>query len=147
MSLVRLSQLFTAVTSRFSGSSGRVSEEKLSKLLGIAARKFNVPGIAVGVFSDGKVTFSSYGVTDINNPAPVDENTLFVIASVTKTFTATAIMRLVANEKVDLDAPVKRYIPEFKLQDQAAAEQNSRITNYGAQSPEPYLRPGVEIRC
>src|SRR5215469_17066205 len=104
MSLSRLSQLFTAVTSRFSGSRGRVSGEKLSKLLGIAARKFNVPGIAVGVFSGGKVTYSSYGVTDINNPAPVDENTLFVIASVTKTFTATAIMHLVANERVDLDA-------------------------------------------
>jgi CubicO group peptidase (beta-lactamase class C family) len=123
MSLGKLSQLFAAVTNRFNGSSGGVSGEKLSQLLGTAARKFNVPGIAVGVFSDGKVTYSSYGVTDINNPTPVDENTLFVIASVTKTFTATAIMRLVANEKIDLDAPVKRYIPEFKLQDQAAAEQ------------------------
>jgi len=123
MSLGKLSQLFTAVTNRFNGSRGRVSAEKLAKLLGVAARKFTVPGIAVGVFSDGKVTYSSYGVTDINNPTPVDENTLFVMASVTKTFTATAIMRLVANEKVELHAPVKRYIPEFTLQDQTAAEQ------------------------
>jgi CubicO group peptidase (beta-lactamase class C family) len=61
-------------------------------------------------------------VTAINSPAPVDENTLFVIASVTKTFTATAIMHLVANGKVDLHAPVTRYVPELKLQDQTAAE-------------------------
>jgi CubicO group peptidase (beta-lactamase class C family) len=123
MLLGKLSQLFAAVTNRFDGSRGRVSEEQLSKLLGIAARKFNVPGIAVGIFSNGTVTYSSYGVTNIDHPAPVDENTLFVIASVTKTFTATAIMRLVANGKVDLDAPVKRYIPELKLLDQTAAEQ------------------------
>src|SRR5215475_3201079 len=108
MLLGKLSQLFAAVTHRFDGSRGRVSAEQLSKLLGVAARKYNVPGIAVGVFADGKVTYSSYGVTDITHPAAVDENTLFVIASVTKTFTATAIMHLVANGKVDLDAPVKR---------------------------------------
>src|SRR5262245_21496079 len=115
MPLRKLSQLFAAVTTLFSRSSSRVSEEKLSKLLGIAARKFNVLGIAVGVFSDGKAAYSSYGVTDIHHPEPVDENALFVIASVTKTFTATAIMHLVANGKVDLDAPVQRYIPEFEL--------------------------------
>ncbi len=123
MSPGKITQLFAAVTNIFGGSSGRVAEGKLSRLLGIAARKFNVPGIAVGVFSDGKVTYSSYGVTDISNPAPVDENTLFVIASVTKTFTATAIMHLVANGEIDLHAPVRKYIPELKLQDQTAAEQ------------------------
>jgi CubicO group peptidase (beta-lactamase class C family) len=95
----------------------------LAKLLGIAARKFHVPGIGVGVSVDGKVTYASYGVTNIENPAPVDEDTLFVIASITKTFTATAIMRLVADGKIALDAPVKTYIPELKLKDQEAAAQ------------------------
>lgn len=81
-----------------------------------------MPGIAVGVFFDGKVTYSSYGVTNIDNPAPVDETTLFIIASITKTFTATAIMRLAADGKIDVDAPVKHYIPELRLKDTQATE-------------------------
>jgi CubicO group peptidase (beta-lactamase class C family) len=54
-------------------------------------------------------------------PAAVDPDTVFVVGSVTKTFTATAVMRLVADGKVDLDAPVRRYVPEFKLKDERAA--------------------------
>lgn len=117
-----LSDLLAAITKPFNGSRGNVSESKLAQLLGIAARKFNVPGIAVGVLLDGQVTYASYGVTDVRQPAPVDATTLFVIASITKTFTATAIMRLSADGKIDVDAPVKRYIPELQLQDHHAAE-------------------------
>jgi CubicO group peptidase (beta-lactamase class C family) len=48
---------------------------------------------------------------------------LFLIASVTKTFTATAVMRLVADGKIALDAPVRRYVPELVLADERAADQ------------------------
>jgi CubicO group peptidase (beta-lactamase class C family) len=122
MGLRKLSDLFATLTGKANGSGGAVSAEKLSKLLGVAARKFNVPGIAVGVLLDGKITYASYGVTNVEKPAPVDENTLFVIASVTKSFTATAIMCLVADKTIELDAPVIRYIPELKLHDNRAAE-------------------------
>src|SRR5690242_5458997 len=50
-------------------------------------------------------------------------DTLFLIGSVTKTFTATAVMRLVADGKVALDAPVRRYVPELVLADERAAGQ------------------------
>jgi CubicO group peptidase (beta-lactamase class C family) len=64
-------------------------------------------------------------VTSIANPLPVDRHTLFVLGSVTKTYTATAIMRLVEAGRVDLEAPVRRYVPELRLPDEHAA---ARIT-------------------
>src|SRR5581483_3236735 len=86
------------------------------------ARKFKIPGVAVGVFTDGKEVYACHGVTSLDNPLPIDQDTLFVVASITKTFTATTLMRLVAEGKVELNAPVRRYVPEFRLKDQQAAD-------------------------
>ncbi|MET8764570.1 serine hydrolase domain-containing protein [Lentzea sp. NPDC004782] len=81
------------------------------------ATRFQIPGAAVGVFHDGREHFFSHGVTSAENPLPVNEDTLFLLGSVTKTYTATAIMRLVADGRVELDAPVRRYVPELRLAD------------------------------
>jgi CubicO group peptidase (beta-lactamase class C family) len=95
---------------------------KLSDFVEATSRKFNIPGVAVGVWADGKEAYACQGVTSVENPLPIDQDTLFLIASVTKTFTATALMRLVAEGKVELNAPVRRYIPELRLKDQQAAD-------------------------
>ena len=75
------------------------------------AEGLGVTGAAVGVRADGREVFACHGVTSVENPLPVTQHTLFLIGSVTKTFTATAVMRLVADGKVALDAPVRRYGP------------------------------------
>ncbi|WP_262704444.1 MULTISPECIES: serine hydrolase domain-containing protein [Streptomyces] len=102
-----------------------MSQEKLSEFVRAQATELGVPGVAVGVLLDGQEIYASHGVTSLGNPLPVDEKTLFPLASVSKTFTATALMRLVAEGKVDLDAPVRAYVPELKLADEEAA---ARIT-------------------
>jgi len=84
-------------------------------------RKFNIPGVAVGAWADGKEAYACHGVTSVDNPLPVDQDTLFLVASITKTFTATTLMRLVTEGKVELNAPVRRYLPELRLKDQEAA--------------------------
>ncbi|MFS8099724.1 beta-lactamase family protein [Lentzea alba] len=81
------------------------------------ARHFDIPGAAVGVFHDGEEHLFCHGVTSTENPLPVNEDTLFLLGSVTKTYTATAIMRLVQDGRVSLDAPVSTYVPELKLAD------------------------------
>ncbi len=73
------------------------------------------------MWADGREAYGCHGVTSIENPLPVDPDTAFLIGSVTKTFTATAVMRLVAAGKVALDAPVRRYVPELTLSDERAA--------------------------
>lgn len=102
-----------------------MSQEKLSEFVGAQATSLGVPGVAVGVLVDGREIYASHGVTSVHTPLPVDEHTLFPLASVSKTFTATALMRLVAEGKVDLHAPVRTYVPELKLADEGAA---ARIT-------------------
>ena len=98
-----------------------MSQETLSGVAASAAERFGVPGVAVGVWAGGREVYACHGVTSIENPLPVDPDTVFVVGSVTKTFTATAVMRLVADGTVDLDAPVRRYVPEFTLKDERAA--------------------------
>ena len=62
-------------------------------------------------------------MTSVDNPLPVDRDTLYVLGSVTKTYTATALMHLAAAGQAELDAPVRRYVPELVLADeQTAAE-------------------------
>ena len=83
-----------------------------------AAERLDVPGVAVGVYHDGEEHYAFHGVTSVENPLPVDEDTLFQFGSTGKTFTATAIMRLVDQGRVDLDATVRTYLPELTLKDE-----------------------------
>src|SRR5258705_1998997 len=84
--------------------------------------RYHVPGIAIGILHDGDEDIAAYGVTNLEHPLPVDADTLFQIASITKTITATVVMRLVERGALDLDAPIRRYIPEFKVRDEDAAK-------------------------
>ena len=85
--------------------------------------RHHVPGVAIGILHDGDEDVAAYGVTNLEHPLPVDADTLFQIASITKTMTATVVMRLVERGALDLDAPVRRYLPEFRVRDEAAASQ------------------------
>lgn len=98
------------------------SFDTLSDFVEATAKKFKIPGVAVGVYADGKEVYACHGVTSIENPLPVDRDTLYVLGSITKSFTATALMRLVAEGKVELNALVIQYVPEFRLKDEQAAE-------------------------
>jgi CubicO group peptidase (beta-lactamase class C family) len=89
-----------------------------------ALKEWQIPGAAVCVIKDGKViVLKGYGVTEINGTAKVDENTLFMIGSNSKAFTATALAMLDAEKKLSLDDNVTKWIPEFKLDNKAAGEQ------------------------
>jgi CubicO group peptidase (beta-lactamase class C family) len=100
-----------------------MSHDALTEFVGATATQFRIPGVAVGVWADGREIYACHGVTSVDNPLPVDRDTLYVLGSITKTYTATALMRLVAEGRVELDAPVRRYVPELELADeQAAAE-------------------------
>lgn len=71
----------------------------------------NVPGYAIAVIQNGTVIFKNgYGVTDLEKPTPVDSQTVFGLASVTKTFTALALLLLVDQGKIKLDDPLKKYL-------------------------------------
>jgi CubicO group peptidase (beta-lactamase class C family) len=79
-----------------------------------ALKEYQVPGAAVAVVRDGKVALvKGYGVRDVSKPGDVDENTIFQLASVTKTLTAAAAATVVDEGKLDWDKPIFNYLPEF----------------------------------
>ena len=87
-----------------------------------AAERLDVPGVAVGITLGGAEDYVFHGVTSLPNPLPVDAATFFPIGSTDKTIVATALMLLVERGLVDLAAPVRRYIPELRLQDEDVAQ-------------------------
>ena len=95
--------------------------EALAALTQAKMKEFGVPGVALGVIANGQTTMRGLGVTSVEDSIPVTTHTVFPIASISKTFAATAIMRLVEQGKVDLHAPVRRYLPEFRVRDSAAS--------------------------
>jgi CubicO group peptidase (beta-lactamase class C family) len=83
--------------------------------------EWSVPGTVIGILSDGDEEVAALGVTSLENPLEVTPDTLFQIGSITKTFVASAIMRLVEAGEVALDEPVRTYLPELRLADEDAA--------------------------
>ena len=102
-----------------------MSDDLLMHFVEATATAYGIPGVAIGVWADDREIYACHGVTSVDNPLPVDRDTLYVLGSVTKTYTATALMRLVAEGRVELAAPVRRYVPELVLADEEAA---ARVT-------------------
>jgi CubicO group peptidase (beta-lactamase class C family) len=79
------------------------------------ASRSRVPGIAYGVVVDGKLLHvAAVGLREVPNKAPVDTSTVFRIASMTKSFTALAILQLRDAGRIALDNPAEQYVPEMK---------------------------------
>ena len=81
-------------------------------------KDWKIPGLALAIIKDGKIIHSrGYGVTCVKNGVAVTENTLFQIASITKSFTATTATILQEEGKLSLDDKVSKWLPYFKLRD------------------------------
>jgi len=107
-------------------------ETELQPYIEKLMRTQDIPGLAIAVVRDGRVVYThGFGIKTVNPsvvpavfPAgaalagPVTDRTLFGMASVTKTFVATAVMQLVSQGKITLDAPVVHYLPEFLMADE-----------------------------
>jgi len=88
-------------------------------------QRIPIPGLAVGVWHAGNEQVAGFGVTNVEHPLPVTPDTLFQVGSISKTFTATALMMLMEAGKVQLDVPVRAYLSDFRLSDENVA---ARVT-------------------
>lgn len=89
--------------------------ERLDSVLEQLRTAHDVPGLAVGVIEGGAPVYAKgFGVRSLDSGAPVDADTLFPVASISKTFTATAIMQLAERQAVDLNARLSTYLPQFR---------------------------------
>lgn len=84
-----------------------------------ALEAFEVPGFSVGIIKDGKVVLAEgFGTRTAGKEETVDEHTLFAIASNTKAFVSTSIVKLHEEGKLDINKPVRDYLPYFQLYDE-----------------------------
>jgi CubicO group peptidase (beta-lactamase class C family) len=98
-----------------------MDQQRLQRTLDRLARDLGIPGAATGVHHGGSETVAFHGVTSVENPLPVDDGTIFQAGSIGKTYTATALLCLVERGDVELEAPVRRYVPELRLGDEDVA--------------------------
>ncbi len=97
--------------------------DKLAKTWDSEARQAEVPGYAVAVVTPKGILFlHDFGHRDCAGRKPVDEETMYYIASSTKPLLAAAVLKLADEHRLDLNAPVKKYLPHFTLADPAEAE-------------------------
>ncbi|MCG5215822.1 serine hydrolase domain-containing protein [Streptosporangium sp. KLBMP 9127] len=91
--------------------------ERLPELIA----EHRVPGAVIGVYANGEHLERAAGVLNTRTGVPVTTDSLFQIGSITKVWTATLALQLVEDGKLDLDLPVRAYLPEFRLADESAA--------------------------
>ena len=94
----------------------------ISKRIQKEMKRLQVPSVSIGIYHKGKEWTAGFGVTSVEHPLPVTPDTLMQTGSISKTFTGTLLMMLAEQGKVNLDAPVRRYIKDFKLNDESVAK-------------------------
>lgn len=111
--------------------------------------KARYPGIAVAVRKGGEVVYrKGFGFADLENRIPVTADTVFPIGSVSKSFTGLAVMQLVEQGKLSLDAPLSQYLPDYRGPARTVAlrhllNHTSGIANYTSLDsfpPDPQLQ-------
>jgi CubicO group peptidase (beta-lactamase class C family) len=94
--------------------------QKLQPVLENLIQEQQLPGFAIAVVQDNRVVYAAgFGVKNLRRKDdPITTRSLFHMASITKPFVATSIMQLVENGKIDLDSPVVKYLPYFRIADE-----------------------------
>lgn len=106
-----------------------MSENVLSGLREVieqGRKKMNVPGVTVAIVKDGELVWSeAFGLADMKNGISMTTDHILPIGSSSKAFTATAAVMLASEGKIDLDKPVRYYLPEFEIADPIASREST----------------------
>ncbi len=93
----------------------------VAEALVAAMQATGVPGAALGMLAGDREEHATFGLASLSSMRPVTSETLFQVGSLTKTYTGTTIWRLIDEGALDLDAPVRMYIPGLTLMDEEVA--------------------------
>ncbi|MFM2395142.1 MAG: hypothetical protein RLZZ546_3125 [Bacteroidota bacterium] len=97
--------------------------DSIDKYIEKGLKEWKIPGLAIVIVKDGKVVLrKGYGVKDIESNEKVNEDTHFFIASNTKLFTGCALAKLAYENKINLNDPIVKYFPEYKLYDEISTK-------------------------
>ncbi len=108
--------------------------DDMSDLIEAKMAEYRITGVAFGLSKNGASQRRGFGLTNVDNPQPITPDTVFPIASISKTVVGTALMRLHDQGRVDVEAPVREYLPDFRVGD-AAATRDVRIWHLMTHTP------------
>lgn len=110
--------------------------------------KYKVPGFAIGLVKNGEWMYEKgFGFRDMEEELELSSDTVFGVGSITKAFTAVAILQLQEKGKLSVNDPVTKYLPEFKLPNEAQTEQimiHHFLTHTSGLPPLPTLMGAVK---
>jgi CubicO group peptidase (beta-lactamase class C family) len=119
--LFRLIVIFMSVliviTFNINGSANQLDlNDRIDRFITTQMKTYHIPGLAIAITHNNQVLHVK-GYSTANNDSPVTAQTQFLIASLSKSFTAIAVMQLVETGQINLDSPVQAYLPEFTVTD------------------------------
>jgi CubicO group peptidase (beta-lactamase class C family) len=97
------------------------TQEELGAKLSELIAKHEVPGAQLAVLDGDEIVESAAGVLSLRTGCPTTTDALFLPGSIGKLYTATLVLMLVQEGRLDLDTPIRAYLPEFRVQDEQAA--------------------------
>jgi len=106
--------VWTSTKAQIPESLSSEKSTKIEQAVTAFMSRLNVPGLSIAVVIDNQLRWQQgYGLADVENFVPAKAATVYRLASVSKPITAIAVMQLVDRGKIDLDAPVQKYVPSF----------------------------------
>src|SRR5881275_3719027 len=123
MRKVYLSLLTALLCTTLSFAQPSFIKESLDSYIAQGMKDWNIPGLAIAIVKDGQVVMmKGYGVRNFETKEPVDENTLFMIASNSKLFTGTALAQLDYDNKLSLNDKIIKYFPDYQVYDSCTTQ-------------------------
>ncbi|EKQ57502.1 MULTISPECIES: serine hydrolase domain-containing protein [unclassified Clostridium] len=117
-----ISMFFIPVSAQSEISIDNIDSNKIDEFINTKMKSEKIPGCSLAVVKDDRIIYlKGYGIDGKNKP--VTEETPFILGSISKSFTGLAVMQLVDEGKIDLDAPVQKYLPWFNLADSELSKQ------------------------
>jgi CubicO group peptidase (beta-lactamase class C family) len=98
------------------------AQEELQTRLSELIAEHGVPGAQLAVLDGDEIVESAAGVLSLRTGCPATPDALFLPGSIGKLYTATLVLKLVEEERLDLDTPIRAYLPDFRVKDEQAAE-------------------------
>jgi len=140
-SVLVLVLIFTIIN-LFAQSREEVLKNKLEPFIQKTMQELDIPGFALGIVKDGKIIYlKGFGVQSLKTSQKVTSRTQFLMASISKTFTATAVMQLVEKGVLKLEEKVVKFLPYFKLTDKTYKEISLRqLLSHTSGMPDVYKR-------
>ena len=114
LTILLFSNMWIHVQSQYALPNAEVN--RIDSIMNQLMTKYNITGSSIAIVDNNQIAYAKgYGFSDKKNKVAANENTIYNIASITKTFTALAIMKLYEEKKIDLNKSAKDYLPELKM--------------------------------